>query len=65
MDTIAHELLDPTDVLQWVETDLPENGSASVAPRVLHNAVGRPRTVILRGAAYLAALDGEPWRPHV
>lgn len=63
MNPIAHEVLDPTDVLQFVETDLPESGSVSVRPRVLHDAVVRGRTVILRGAAYLAALDGEPWRP--
>ncbi len=65
MKAIAHEVCDPTDVLQFVETDLLENDSASVRPRVLHDAVGLRRSPILRGAAYLAALNGEPWRPHV
>src|SRR3712207_5671288 len=49
-NAIAHEVLDLTDVLQFVETDLLENGSASVRPRMLHDAVGQPRTLILRAA---------------
>jgi hypothetical protein len=44
MNAIAHEVLDPPDVLQSVETDLLKNGSGSVRPRVLHDAVGQPRT---------------------
>ncbi len=64
MKAIAHEVLDP-DVLQFVETDLFENVSASVRPRVIHDAVGRHRIPILRGAAYFAALNGEPWRAQV
>ena len=65
MKAIAHEVLDPTDVLQFVKTDLLENHSATLRPRVLHDALGLRRTPILRGAAYLAALHGEPWRPQV
>jgi hypothetical protein len=65
MKAIAHEVLDPRDVLQSVETDLLENGSADVRPRVLHDPVGLQGLPILRGAAYLAALNGEPWRPRV
>jgi hypothetical protein len=63
MRVTAHEGIDSTDVLQVEGTDLLEDGSADIRAPVLHDAVLHI-SPILRGAAYLAALDGDPWRTH-
>ena len=65
MKAIAHEVLDPADVLQLVETALLQNDAAGVRHPVLHDSVGLRRSPIRRGAAYVAARDGEPGKPHV
>jgi hypothetical protein len=58
---IAHEVL---DVLKVGQIALPEHDSTSVMPCAVPEPAGPRRSSILRGAAYLAALQGEPWRPH-
>jgi hypothetical protein len=65
MNAMARERFSPADVLRFVETDLPEIGVGDVLERV-HDATARPHaSPILRGAAYIAALEGDPWRSQV
>jgi hypothetical protein len=65
MDIGAQERLGPADVLRFAETHLPEVGSSDVLKRVHRATVGPHAPPILRGAAYIAALKGDPWRPQV
>ncbi len=58
---ITHHQCGPAD-LRLVETDLPEIGPGGVLERVHRATVSRQASPILRRAAYLAALKGDPWR---
>ena len=61
----AQERFGPADVLRSVEADRCESGPGDVLKRV-HRATVTPHGApFLRGAAYIAALDGDPWRPQV
>jgi NADPH:quinone reductase-like Zn-dependent oxidoreductase len=62
---IAYERFTTADGVRLVETDLPEIGSGDVLMRVHRTTVRTHASPILRGAAYLAALKGDPWRPHL
>ena len=62
---IAHEQFGPADLLRLVEADLAETGSGDVLMRVHCRTARPPASPILRGAAYLAALKGDPWRPQM
>ena len=62
---IAHERLAPTDDLRFGEIGLPEIGLGDVLLRVHCTTVSPHASPVLRGAAYLAALKGDPWRPQM
>ncbi len=64
-DAGAQERSGPAAVLRHVQSELPESGPGDVLKRV-HRVTGTPHVAPpLRGAAYIAALDGDPWRPQV
>ena len=62
---IVQEQFGPADLLRLTETDLAETGSDDVLMGVHCPTVSPHALPILRGAAYLAALKGDPWRPQM
>ena len=62
---IALERFGPSNVLRLAGTNLSEIGSGDVLMRVHCTTVNPHASPILRGAAYFAALEGDPWRPQV
>ncbi len=64
MATGAQAQSSPADVLRFVETDVPVIGPRDALK--VHCATVSPHvSPTLRGAAYIAALKGDPWRPQV
>ena len=61
---MAYERFGPPNGLRFVETDLPPIGSGDVLMGEQRPTVSAHASLILRGAAYLAALRGDPWRPQ-
>jgi hypothetical protein len=62
---IAYERFTPANGRRLVETDLSEIGSGDVLMRMHCTTASPHASPILRGAAYLAALKGDPWRPQM
>ena len=67
---IAHDTVGSADDLRFekidlAEIDLPELPRGDVLMRVHCPKVSPHASPILRGAAYLAALKGDPWRPQM
>ena len=64
-DAGAQERSGPAAVLRFVKAEPPGSGPDGLLKRV-HRATVTPHGApFLRGAAYIAALDGDPWRPQV
>jgi hypothetical protein len=65
MDIAAQERFGPADVLRSVETDRSESRPGDVVKRVHCATVSPHGSPVLGGAAYITALQGDPWRPQV
>jgi hypothetical protein len=64
MNATALERSAPADVLRFLATGLPQVVTDDTPTQVARANAGPRPSPILRGAAYIAALDGDPWRPR-
>jgi hypothetical protein len=62
MNAITPERFAPADVVRFLATGLPEVNTGDLPTHVASANAGPHSSPILRGAAYIAALDGDPWR---
>ena len=64
MHAIAPQQCGPADVLRFGEIDFPDVGLGEALERVRRATIS-PHVSPFSGAAYIAALRGDPWRPQV
>ena len=62
---IRHAIREAGAQERFVEAEPPESGPGDLLKPVHRAAVTPHGAPFLRRAAYIAALDGDPWRPQV